>query len=268
MTITEIDVNAAPSVSAVTWPAVAAGALAAIAATLILFSLGSGLGFAAASPWGDVARTGAKLGVATAIWLVVVQWIASAAGGYLSGRLRSRWYGVHAYETYFRDTAHGFLAWALASLVVAVIAAALAAASTGGATTAAAAAGPANFAYDADTLYRTSAGDENALAPAKAEAWRVLAADALRGGLNPTDHDYLVASVAARVALSPAEATQRVDAVVARERQAAADAAVAADNARKTAATLGFLTALAMVVGAFIASVAGALGGMERDKHA
>jgi len=268
MTFTEIEAGAAPSVSAVTWPAVAAGALAAIAATLILFSLGSGLGFAVASPWGDVGRTAAKLSIAAAIWLVVVQWIASAAGGYLSGRLRTRWYGVHVYETFFRDTAHGFLAWALASIVVAVIAAALAAATTGGATTAAAAASPANFAYDADALYRTSAGDENALAPAKAEAWRLLAADALHGGLNVTDHDYLVASVAARVALSPVDAAQRVDAVVARERQAAADAAVAADNARKAAATLGFLTALSMLVGAFIASVAGALGGMERDKHA
>jgi hypothetical protein len=268
MTIAVIEEGAAPSVSAITWPAVAAGGLAAIATTLILFSLGSGLGFAAASPWGDVARTAGKLGIAAAIWLVVVQWIASAAGGYLSGRLRTRWYNVHAHETFFRDTVHGFLAWALASIVIAVVAAGLAATASSGGAAASAVVPAANFAYDADTLYRTPAGDENALAPAKAEAVRLLTAGALTGGLNAADHDYLVASMAARLAVAPAEATQRVDTVLARERQAAVDAKVAADNARKAVATLGFLTALTMLVGAFIASLAGALGGFERDKHA
>ena len=94
---------------------------------MILFALGSGLGFAAASPWGDVARTAAHVGVFAGIWLIVVQWIASATGGYLTGRLRTRWIGTHTHEVFFRDTAHGFLTWALATVTVAAIAAGLAA---------------------------------------------------------------------------------------------------------------------------------------------
>jgi hypothetical protein len=254
-----------PSVSAVAWPAIAAGALVAIAASLILFSLGSGLGFAAASPWGDVGRTAAKISIAAAIWLIVVQWIASAAGGYLAGRLRTRWHGTHTHEVFFRDTAHGLLAWGLATVVVAIVTAAVAASTTGAGVAAAPIAS--NFAYDADALYRTPTGDETALVAVRAEAVRLLGVAAVRGSLDPADHDYLVASVAARTGIPAAEATQRVDAVVARERQAAADAAAAADKTREAAAALGFMTALAMVVGAFIASLAGALGGAERDKH-
>jgi hypothetical protein len=255
------------SVPAITSRAVVGGAIAALAVTLILFSVGSGLGFAAASPWGDVGRTAEKLGVAAAIWVVVVQWIASAAGGYLSGRLRTRWYGVPAHESHFRDTAQGFLAWALATLVVAFVGAALAEGAPS-ASAAAASKAAAAIAYDTDMLFRTPTGDQNAIAPAKAEAFRLLTAGALHGGPSAADHDYLVASVSARAGVSPADATQRVDAVIASERQAAADAAAAADKARHAAASLSFLTALAMLVGAFIASVAGALGGLERDKHA
>lgn len=254
-----------PSVSAVTWPAIAAGALVAVAASLILFSLGSGLGFAAASPWGDVGRTAEKITVAAAIWLIVVQWIASAGGGYLAGRLRTRWHGTHTHEVFFRDTAHGLLAWAFAAVVVAIVTAALAMSTSGGAATAASNAP--NFAYDADALYRTPTGDENALGAARAEAMRLLSAAAVRGVLDAGDHDYLVASVAARAGVTPAEAAQRVGTVVARERQAVADAAAAADKARQDAAAFGFMAALSMLVGAFIASVAGALGGAERDKH-
>jgi hypothetical protein len=266
MTITVVEEETiGPSVSAISWPAIAAGALAALAISLILFSLGSGLGFASASPWGDVGRTAEKISIGAAIWLIVIQWIASASGGYLAGRTRTRWYGTHTHEVFFRDTAHGLLAWALATAIVAIVAASVAASTTGG--VAAAAANAPNFIYDADTLYRTPSGDENALTPARAEAVRLLSVAAARGSLDPADHDYLVASVAARAGVTPAEAVQRVDAVVARERQAAADAVAATDKARGTAAALGFLTALSLLVGAFVASIGGALGGAERDKH-
>ena len=257
----------APSTSAVTWAAVLAGALVAIAATVILFSLGSGLGFAAASPWGDVGHTAETIGVGAMIWLVVTQWLSSAIGGYLTGRLRTRWHGTHTHEVFFRDTAHGFLAWATATTVMAIVAAIVATGTTGGAATASSAASAVNVAYDADTLYRTAAGDENALAPARAEAARLLGVAAAKGSVDPADHDFLVASVAARAGIAPAEAAQRVDSVIARERQEAADAAAAADHARKALATLGFLTAVSLLIGALIASAAGALGGMERDKH-
>jgi hypothetical protein len=267
MTVDVIDIEVVETTPPVSWVAILAGALAAIAATLILFSLGSGLEFAAASPWGDVARTAGRLGVAAGIWLIVVQWIASACGGYLTGRLRTRWRRTHTHEVFFRDTAHGFLAWALATVVIAAVATASGLATTGGAAATAAAGAAQNFAYDADTLYRTPTADEAALAPVRAEAERLLAAAAARGGLDPADHDFLAASISSRTGVSPTEAQRRLDVVTQREAQAATDARVAADKARKAASAFAIFTALSMVIGAFIASAAAALGGQLRDEH-
>jgi len=75
-----------------------------------------GVGLSVASPWGNGASA-ATLGVGAALWLVVVQWLSSAFGGYLTGRLRTKWQGVHTHEVFFRDTANGFLVWALATVV-------------------------------------------------------------------------------------------------------------------------------------------------------
>src|SRR4029077_18262685 len=57
-------------------------------------------------------------GVASAVWLIVVQWLAAALGGYIAGRLRTKWAGVHTHEVFFRDTAHGLVAWAVATAIV------------------------------------------------------------------------------------------------------------------------------------------------------
>ncbi len=107
------------AISAVSWPAIIAGAFAIAAVALILFALGSGLGFASISPWYGSGPSATTFGVAAAIWLIVVQWISAGLGGYLTGRLRTKWVGVHTDEVYFRDTAHGFLAWAVAIVIMA-----------------------------------------------------------------------------------------------------------------------------------------------------
>src|SRR3978361_1620330 len=100
--------------SAVAWAAVLAGAVVAIATTLILIALGSGLGFAAASPWPGAAPAAETFAITAGIWLIVTQWLASALGGYMTGRLRTKWTSVHSHEVFFRDTAHGLLSWAVA----------------------------------------------------------------------------------------------------------------------------------------------------------
>ena len=125
------------SISAVSWPAIFAGAVVAIATTVVLFTLGSGLGFAAASPWG-AGPSATTFTVATGIWLIVTQWISSILGGYITGRLRTRWHGTHTHEVFFRDTAHGFLTWALATLIVAALAVWAASSGAGAAANAAA----------------------------------------------------------------------------------------------------------------------------------
>ena len=107
--------------SAVSWGAIAAGAAAAASLSLILLILGVGLGLSSVSPWASDGIGATTFGVSTILWLTVTQLFASAMGGYLAGRLRTKWTEVHTDEVYFRDTAHGFLAWAVASLATAAL---------------------------------------------------------------------------------------------------------------------------------------------------
>ena len=107
--------------SAVSWGAIFAGAAAAAALSLILLILGTGLGMSSVSPWAQTGLTATAFGVSTILWLTLTQIAASVLGGYLAGRLRTKWLSVHADEVYFRDTAHGFLSWAIASLATAAL---------------------------------------------------------------------------------------------------------------------------------------------------
>ncbi|MFM9428206.1 hypothetical protein RCH10_004668 [Variovorax sp. GrIS 2.14] len=106
---------------AVSWGAIFAGAAAAAALSLILLMLGAGLGLSSVSPWRNDGASASAIGISTVVWLAFTQLAASGMGGYLAGRLRSKWTGIHAHEAYFRDTAHGFLAWAVATLVTAAL---------------------------------------------------------------------------------------------------------------------------------------------------
>lgn len=107
--------------NAVSWAAILAGATAAAALSLILLLLGAGLGLSSISPWAHKGVSASTFGVSTIVWLTVTQILAAGMGGYLAGRLRIKWAGVHVDEVYFRDTAHGFLAWAVASLATAAL---------------------------------------------------------------------------------------------------------------------------------------------------
>lgn len=255
--------------------------------------LGSGLGLTMVSPWSNEGASVTTFAVSTAIWLVVVQWLSSAAGGYLTGRLRTKWVGIHTDETFFRDTAHGFMAWALATLLVvlvlgsalsAVVGRGVQAASTvasGAAMGASAGAtrtantgseGASNAtSYFVDALFRPtdparlSAPGAEGDAAAAAQASRILIASAAAGEVSADDKAYLGQLVAARTGLSQPEATARVDAVLTQVQAAKVKAQQAADAARKASATFALLGALSLIIGAFIASVAAAFGGRQRD---
>jgi hypothetical protein len=109
------------SLGAVSWGAIFAGAAAAAALSLILLLLGMGLGLSAVSPWAAEGIDGGTFGVSSILWVTFMQLAASAIGGYLAGRLRTKWTDVHTDEVYFRDTAHGFLAWAVATIATAAL---------------------------------------------------------------------------------------------------------------------------------------------------
>ena len=267
-------------VSAVSWSAIWAGAIAAAAISLLLVILGTGLGFASVSPWRGEGPSPTTFTVSTAIWLIVVQWLASALGGYLAGRTRTKWAGIHTHEVAFRDTAHGFGAWALATLITSIIvtyaavgtisgaAKAVSSAASGIAQTGiAAASGGQSSAgeYEIDSLFR-STGD--AVQPeVRSEAMRILVKGVSAGEVPAADRQYLAQLVAARAGISPAEAEQRVNGAIEQLRAAEVKSRELADAARKATSAAAICTALSMLIGAFVASVAAALGGRERDTH-
>ena len=109
-----------PSVSGVSWGAVTAGAVVSCALTLVLLAFGVGLGLSVVSPWAGAGVSTTTFKIGTGLYLIVIAMLSSSIGGYIAGRLRSRWIGVHTDEVYFRDTAHGFVAWALASVIGAI----------------------------------------------------------------------------------------------------------------------------------------------------
>jgi hypothetical protein len=268
--------------SAVSWAAISAGTAAAVAATLVLIVLGSGVEFASVSPWANSGASAATLSAIAAIWLIVVQWISSGLGGYLTGRLRTRWVGTHIHEVFFRDTAHGLIAWAVASIVLAVVLASSTSTLFGTGVHAAAkvASGVAQGAatsmqggttlgaYDVDTLFRSTLPDPSPAAnDGHAEATRILAKGLAAGQVPAEDRTYLATQIAARTGISQDDATKRVDDLIAQIKAADLKAREAADAARKSAAAAATLAALSMLIGAFIACAAAALGGRERDLH-
>src|SRR5450631_1138435 len=109
------------SKSAVSWAAILAGSVGAVSATIILLTLGAGLGFASISPWTHSGASATTVGALAAVWFIVVQWLSAGLGGYLTGRLRTKWVGTHTHEVFFRDTAHGFVTWAVATTIVAIL---------------------------------------------------------------------------------------------------------------------------------------------------
>jgi len=277
--------NEAP-VSAVTWSAVFAGGVTAAAVSIILLLLGSSFGFAAISPWPD--GTGgdiAAFGAGAAVWLVVVQWVSSGLGGYVAGRLRTKWVGVHTDEVFFRDTAHGFLSWAVGTLFVAglIVMSVAGVARTGveaAATVAAGAAegagvaagGLADNAYFTDRLFRGAAaapgpGSEDADdgAAVTVEAARILARGIAADEFPEDDRAYLAELVAEETGLPGNEAEARVDEVIAAGQEAKVEAAQMAEDAADAAAALAIYTFLSLLIGAFIACVAAAIGGRQRD---
>lgn len=264
--------------SAVSWSAVIAGGVTTAAVSFMLLILGAGLGLTVVSPWSNSGVSATALGVGAIIWLIVTQWIAAGLGGYLTGRLRTKWVSVHTHEVFFRDTAHGFLSWALATIVSAALLASAVSAIVSGSTTtattllsgAAQSAGAVSSptAYFVDMLFRS---DKPAPAAnpqdTRAESERILVRAVGEGDISPADKTYIAQLIASQTGLSQPDAEKRVDDVIAQAKAAAEKVKQVADEARKAAATLALFSFLSLLVGAFIASVAAAFGGRERDEN-
>ena len=239
------------------------------------------------SPWSgapDITTT--KAATVGGIFMAVTAVMASALGGYITGRLRTRWASAVPNEIYFRDTAHGVLAWAFATVMGAALLASAATVVSGGA---AAGAGPAAMmaaghgearpaAWQApllDRLFRPdyaaltagtgqraagvfAAGRDLAVDRETASRLFATAYDRAGTGLAADDRQYLVQMVAARTGLAPAEAERRVAAVE-------TEAKIAADTARRIGMHLSFWLVASMLLGAVAAGLAATEGGAARD---
>lgn len=304
---------------AVSWGAIIAGALSAAALSFVLLAIGAAFGLSVTSPWDftgrDAGEAAAAAGIGTAIFLIVVHAVTSGVGGYLAGRLRSKLIGLRGDETYFRDTAHGLVVWAVSALTTILMIACLAIATARGGVTlgaaglnaagqAAGTAAPAlmddtgrggDIGYFIDTLFRpaagapaaTGTGDQEttggaATAPMtlptprpesdvrmeREEIARIVRV-ALDGEISSEDRSYVAQIVSQETGVPQAEAEQRVDQMIERAKAARAEAIETAKQAADAARQAGMYTALwaavAMLAGAFTASLAATWGGRARD---
>lgn len=292
--------------SGVSWSAVIAGAAAAAVLSLLLFILGFGLGLSSLSPWHNEGIEASTFGWISVAWVAFTQIAASGLGGYLAGRLRVKWTQVHTDEVYFRDTAHGFLAWTIASLVTAAVLSSATTAVANGGMKAGAAAATASAAiatpiaagvgsvgagseggssesttvdYYVDNLFHAMAassepGAQPAAQPAldasdRAEVARIFTYSLSKGELSAEDKSYLGQMLARRTGMTAGNAETRVNAVYNQARdsieQAKTKAQQLADKARKAAAYTALWMFIALLCGAFVASIAATWGGRQRD---
>jgi hypothetical protein len=279
------------SASAVSWGAIVAGAVGAAALSLILLMLGVGLGLSSVSPWVRTGLDGGDVGKSSIAWVILTQLLASGMGGFLAGRLRTRWIGAHSDEVYFRDTAHGFLAWALASLATAAMLTSMissilgsgvqAAASVAGGVAATATnvpgrgAGPS--AYFVDSLFRQSLNATAAVAPvpsadaaaATGEISRIFMNSMPAAKLPDDDLQYVAQVVARRTGLNPTDAQQRVSDTYTRLQsnltQTQTSAKETANRARRAGAHASLWLFISLLCGAFVASLSATFGGRLRD---
>lgn len=274
--------------SAVSWPAILAGAAAAAVFSLILVMVGAGIGLASLSPWSS-SGSGTTAGVLAIAWSLAVPLFSYGVGGYLAGRLRTQWVGVHSDEVYFRDTAHGVLVWAIGTLVFACLAGSVFSSAlsgltkVGGAlTTAAANTAATNLAvanpaangdwngYFTDLLFRSQQplpqpNDE----AAKVEVGRIVGRSLAAGQLSDDDKTYVAQLVARRTGLSQSDAEKRIDDIVAKAKdtaqQAKDKAKAAAETARKAGAYAILWAFVSLLLGGLSAAYMATVGGRARD---
>ena len=256
--------------SGVSWAAVFGGAFATAALSLILLALGAGAGLSSLSPFSGMSAT--TVGFGALVYLCITEIISSGVGGYLAGRLRTKWVDIHTDEVYFRDTAHGFLAWCVALVMGAAFLGAAGAGMVGASATANARAASNSGAAAADTaaleanryyidsLFRGGkAANSSEDTTYKAEAASVFAhAIANRAALSSDDRNYVADLVTARTGISHNEAETRVNDVFERD-------LAAVDQARKSVAHSLYWLFVALLLGAFTASFAATMGGHRRD---
>jgi hypothetical protein len=226
--------------------------------SLTLMALGAGIGLSSISPWPNSGTSTTRLAPMAIIWIILVQILSSAIGGYLAGRLRTKWVALHNHEVFFRDTAHGFLVWAVGLVLAALFLSSTAIGVMRNDGNAAVDARVHPNDYYVDALFRSEHPEVSRNDAAIRTEAELILERSLRQGLPPQDRAYLADLVSARTGLSKAGANSRVEDVIAQARYAA-------DNARKALAHSLYWLFVALLSGAFFGSYAATIGGRQRD---
>lgn len=244
------------------WSCALGGATLAAALSSLLLAFGSGLGLSLLSPWPSERMNGTMFGLIMIIWAVFVPLVSFALGGYFAGRLRRPWQNLDTDEMAFRDGAHGALVWA-ASVVLGVVMLGMLASSaaniSGSVLTGVVNAAPSPAVSRLiDDLFRSDKPVDDATKLTREEAQRLVGTT---GAVTLSDADqvYLSTLVTRSTGLPQAEATQRVNDILAASR-------ATAETARKTGVVAAFFAAATLLMGLAIAWFAARKGGEDRDK--
>jgi hypothetical protein len=252
------------SASGVSWAAIVAGAFVAAAISLILLALGAGAGLSSLSPWSVSGVSPATVGMGALLWLTLIEIVSSGLGGYMAGRLRTKWVDVHTDEVYFRDTAHGFIAWSVALVITAAFLGSAASAMVGAENRSPNASRSEGIVEDAnryyiDSLFRSTQPPASNDTSVRAEAGLIFAHALRQRELNADDKNYLADTVSAKTGISRPEAEKRVTDVFGQDQEAT-------ERVRKAVAHSLYWLFVALLLGAFSASLAATFGGRQRDR--
>lgn len=274
------DVSSAANISFVEWGAVWAGGALAAAISFVLLAFGTAIGLSFVSPWSD-AWASTKVIASMAIFWTMAQQIGSAmVGGYVAGRMRSRWGEASDDEVEFRDGLHGGLVWAVGVIITGTLllsAAGLIA--RGGAELAGRTAVLSTpLENSVDTLLRpvgqpvkstVAAGATNSpptfvpsFGEIRAGVIRIVAKGLAHGSLDDQDRAYLAMTVSAQTGLAQTDAEKRVNDVFAEADTAAKEAA---NKVRRASILTGFVSAASLLIALGAAWWAGQRGGHHRD---
>lgn len=256
--------GAAGTASHIDWGAVIGGAVFAAAISFVLLAFGSAIGLSLTSPYHGSGVSLVGFAIGAALWFVWVEVSSFMAGGYLTGRMRRRAYDASPHESDVRDGIHGLLVWGLGTLLGAFLAVAgIAGVASSVSTVTATASGDASTPQMQLLAAKLFRPDQQTTQPVSqqttANAAMLIAESVSNRDMNADDRTYLANEIARDTGISPEQAQQRVDAVV-------AEAKAAADTARKTAVIVGFLTAASLLVSAAGAFFAAGIGGKHRDE--
>jgi hypothetical protein len=91
----------------ISWGAIFAGALIALATQLVLTLIGAAIGLATLNPASGQSPSGTTLGVGATVWVVITSLISLFLGGYIAGRLGGT----------FNGWLHGLATWATVAML-------------------------------------------------------------------------------------------------------------------------------------------------------